>query len=57
MKDSAIADKITKDIGDGNASGVNSTPTFFVNGKKLKFNSIAEIRSGIEAALEEAKNK
>ncbi len=31
MKDSAITEKINKDVADGNASGVNSTPTFFFN--------------------------
>jgi protein-disulfide isomerase len=31
MGDSAIQDKISKDLADGNLSGVNSTPTFFFN--------------------------
>lgn len=57
LKGQIFSDRINDDVREGTVVGVNSTPTFFVNGKKLKFNSIAEIRSGIEAALEEAKNK
>lgn len=36
MNDSAIQDKINKDLADGNSSGVNSTPTFFFNNELYK---------------------
>jgi protein-disulfide isomerase len=52
MKDSAIADKITKDIGDGNASGVNSTPTFYFNNELYKKGiGYADFKAEIEARL------
>ncbi len=35
IKSSAIENKIEKDIDSGNKSGVDRTPTFFLNGKKL----------------------
>lgn len=35
MDSSAVKDKIKNDIASGNASGVNATPTFFINGVKL----------------------
>lgn len=34
MKDKKLEDKIKRDQADGNALGVNSTPTFFINGQK-----------------------
>jgi protein-disulfide isomerase len=52
MNDSAIADKITKDIADGNASGVNSTPTLFFNNEKYnKGTGYQDLKSEIEARL------
>ncbi len=35
VKDSAVEAVINKDVESGKASGVNSTPTFFVNGKMV----------------------
>jgi protein-disulfide isomerase len=40
--------KIQKDINDGNSIGVNGTPTFFVNGKKVK---ITDLKSTIDSEL------
>jgi protein-disulfide isomerase len=34
IKDKKYEDKVKKDIADGNAVGVNSTPTFFINGQR-----------------------
>jgi protein-disulfide isomerase len=51
---------IQKGIDDGNKAGVNSTPTLFVNGKKVEgANSIADlatqVRSAIDTQLQSAK--
>jgi protein-disulfide isomerase len=35
VKDEDVAEKIAKDVESGKARGVNSTPTFFVNGKMI----------------------
>lgn len=53
-------DIIQKDIQDGNKAGVNSTPTVFVNGKKVEgATSIADltakVRSAIDTELQAAK--
>lgn len=36
MQDSAIREKVEADRASGTAAGVNSTPTFFVNGEKIQ---------------------
>lgn len=46
-----FADKIQRDIVDGNSLGVNSTPTFYVNGVKLSSYSYEIFKSEIEANL------
>lgn len=52
MNDNTIADKIFKDIADGNASGVNSTPTFFFNNELYKKGiGYQDFKSEIEARL------
>lgn len=45
MGASAVQQKVSDDLSSGNAAGVNSTPTFFLNGKKLDtIRSIDEFR-------------
>lgn len=52
MGDSTIQDKISKDIADGNTSGVNSTPTLFFNNEKYsKGIGYQDFKSEIEARL------
>lgn len=36
MNSQEVKDRVQKDMTDGNALGVDSTPTFFLNGKKLE---------------------
>jgi protein-disulfide isomerase len=44
--------QITKGMTDGNAAGVNSTPTFYINGlKQVGIPSFAEFKSLIDSAL------
>lgn len=47
--------KVDKDIADGKTLGVDSTPTFFLNGKKLALFNFTELKTEIEKALQEAK--
>jgi len=51
MNDQAVKDSVAKDKSAGNALGVNATPTFFLNGKKLKVNSPKTLIQEIEKAL------
>lgn len=44
--------KINDDQADGNILGVNSTPTFYLNGKKLNLNSYVELDSLVSKELQ-----
>jgi protein-disulfide isomerase len=46
-----IAVEIRKDIADGKSYGINSTPTIFVNGVKVRQNTAESFRNAIEKAL------
>lgn len=51
-EDKSIADKIQRDINDGNAVGVNGTPTFFINSSFAgNVMSYEEFKSKIDAEL------
>jgi len=39
-----VKDKVTNDLASGEKAGINATPTFFLNGKKLEFKTIAEFK-------------
>lgn len=43
--------KVQKDIDDGNTMGINSTPTFFLNGKKLSLFSFSDLETEVKKAL------
>jgi len=43
--------RIDQDVADGNAQGINGTPTIYVNGQKVDNFSYASIRDAINAAL------
>ena len=45
--------KINDDQTDGNILGVNSTPTFYLNGKKLRLQSFAELDSLVTKELQQ----
>jgi len=51
VSSNAYSAVIAKDYNDGIASGVNATPTFFVNDKVIKSPNYDDIKQGIEAAL------
>ena len=49
--DSAIQQKIEQDRSYGNQIGVNATPTFFLNGKKLDLTSFGDLKKAIEEVM------
>ncbi len=52
MADTTLDDKITQDRGTGNEMKITGTPSFFLNGEKLKNpTSIEEFKSAIERIL------
>lgn len=48
----AGAERIAQDMGDGDALGVDATPTFYLNGEKLGSVSADALRAKIDAALQ-----
>jgi protein-disulfide isomerase len=51
------ADKVQRDLQDGYKLGVNSTPTVFINGRRVKDKSKESLRAVIDAALKEPAKK
>lgn len=51
MNDPAINTKITDDIAAGNQFGVDATPTFFLNGQKLTFNTFDDFKTAVTQAI------
>jgi protein-disulfide isomerase len=51
VESNAYAEIVNEDISDGSASGVNATPTFFVNNVKIAEPSFEAIKAEIEKAL------
>lgn len=47
LKDPALKDKVTKDSDYGVSIGINSTPTFFLNGIKLNLPSYADLKQKV----------
>jgi protein-disulfide isomerase len=52
--DPATAERVQLDRNDGEALGVQGTPTFFVNGEEVQFRSPDDLRNAIENALQQA---
>lgn len=46
-----VKDKINKDKAAGNLFGVNATPTFYLNGKKLTLRSAQDLETQVKSAL------
>jgi protein-disulfide isomerase len=46
-----FADKVQRDINDGERVGVNGTPTFFINGRRTTDASYETLKAGLDAAL------
>lgn len=54
IADPKAADEIRKDIADGDDAGINSTPTFFVNGRIVPGSNLSEVQHLIENELKKA---
>lgn len=51
VKSEKIKNKIARDLADGNKFGVDGTPTFYLNGKKLNLSSFADLKTVVDGAL------
>lgn len=51
MVSDAVKAKVKKDAESGEKAGVNSTPSFFINGTKLELKSYDDLRTAVDAAL------
>ena len=49
--DPATLERVKLDVADGKALGVRGTPTFFLNGDRLKLNDYGELSAAVERAL------
>jgi protein-disulfide isomerase len=52
-----FADKVKRDVAEGDKVGVDSTPTVFINGKRTKDKTREGLKVAIEAALKDAAKK
>jgi protein-disulfide isomerase len=52
-----FAENVKRDLTDGRMLGVNSTPTVFINGKRIRDKSPESLRAAIEAALKAGAKK
>lgn len=51
VKSKSVTEEINRDIQDGYAVGVNSTPTFFLNNEKLKLSGFDDLSKQIDEAV------
>jgi protein-disulfide isomerase len=51
------ADNVKRDLRDGGLVGVDSTPTVFINGKRLRDKSAEGLKAALEAALKQPPTK
>ena len=51
MSSQEVQQQVAHDVGDGRAADVDATPTFFVNGKRLKQRSMDDFKQAIDEAL------
>ena len=51
LEDGRFADRVERDLIDGQKFGVGATPTFFVNGRRAKENTYEALKAAIEEAL------
>lgn len=51
LNSSKYNDKISKDLALGQRLGVDSTPTFFLNGRKLNLGSLSSLEKSVEEAI------
>lgn len=49
---SGAVSAVERDLADATSLGLNATPTFFLNGRKLTLNSFADLQTAVERELE-----
>ena len=54
IEENTYAAKIDADLSEGRSLGVNSTPTFYLNGRKLNFKSFADLNTAVEEELKKS---
>ena len=47
--------KVSKDMADGSRFGVDSTPTFFLNGKKLRVTGVEDLKNTVAKEIEKSR--
>jgi protein-disulfide isomerase len=52
MKSAGTAARVQSDVDGGNKLAIDSTPTFFLNGKKLELKNLGDIKTSVEQALQ-----
>ena len=53
LDSSKFAEKVQRDLSDGQRLGVNGTPTFYINGQRVSDRSYEGLKATIEAALKQ----
>lgn len=53
LETNAFKSKIDDDVADGRNLGVNSTPTFFLNGRKLSLQTFNDLNTAVAEAIKE----
>lgn len=51
VADPATQERVEQDFTDGQALGVTSTPTFFLDGKKLELNQLSDLTGALDDAI------
>ena len=57
MKDSALKEKLKKDVREGRNAGVRGTPTVFINGKLVRARTLREFQTAIDSELHKLEKK
>lgn len=57
LDSSKFAEKVERDVTEGQRFGVNGTPTFYINGKRVSDRSYEGLKANIEAALKATDEK
>ena len=51
MKSTDLTNRVGVDQADGTRCGINSTPSFFLNGKKLELSSFDDLTKAVDEAV------
>lgn len=51
VKDSKLKDLVDRDVAAGTKFGINATPTFFLNGKRLEIATFADLSQAVKEAI------